>query len=538
MTSRKKILLFLLLFAFIAVLISGVIFLNKVKYFEPVSISIKGIDAYSAKGTEVFGTTPLNRKINFQKSDSSLSWKSSWGFLKQLNIVIPDSLIKDSLLILVNIGDFHYTYDKSSFLEAWKSSGKENPNVYTAGPEVKGNNSFFSKLISLFHLQIFRNFLLFISIIILLFVIIKYHQKIFISIKKIRKTKIKFVLYFVILFAFLELILRAIGFKPHNGYSVFKEVAKQKISPYIYRTDTVLGNVLYPGNYITTTGTEKAFFYKAVIGADSTRITRNIIDDSLYSGKDVLAFLGCSVTYGFGIDDSLTFPWLIQQKFPNYNVKNYGVPGYGTLQMLLKLRKLIHSNNKPKVVVLMYFSGHDLRNTMCRKWRQVCYDAFSLTDSIPEDSKQADVLFPYARNGNNDSIEFKKAYLIKGNKPDKKFYHPVPLSNISSISNLIETFYNYLDEKIINNKKVSRNIFKLFKLLCDKYNIKLVVVGFYNDNDTKEMLKYCSSNNMLTLDASLDLKDNRYNLMPVDKHPNARANRYFADKIEVFLKGQ
>ena len=52
------------------------------------------------------------------------------------------------------------------------------------------------------------------------------------------------------------------------------------------------------------------------------------------NGPIVLA-AGCSFTFGLGVDDESTWPWLLQERLPDHQVINPGVRGYGTDQALL-----------------------------------------------------------------------------------------------------------------------------------------------------------------------------------------------------------
>src|SRR3989442_4574849 len=40
-----------------------------------------------------------------------------------------------------------------------------------------------------------------------------------------------------------------------------------------------------------------------------------------------------------------SYPWLLQEKFPNYDVVNFGVMGYGTVQSLIQDRKSTRLNS-------------------------------------------------------------------------------------------------------------------------------------------------------------------------------------------------
>jgi hypothetical protein len=49
---------------------------------------------------------------------------------------------------------------------------------------------------------------------------------------------------------------------------------------------------------------------------------------------------GCSFTFGLGLDDENTWPWLLQERIPDYHVINAGVNGYGTDQALMAAERV------------------------------------------------------------------------------------------------------------------------------------------------------------------------------------------------------
>ena len=48
-------------------------------------------------------------------------------------------------------------------------------------------------------------------------------------------------------------------------------------------------------------------------------------------------FFGCSLAFGYGLNDNQTLPYFFQQISNQYNAYNYAYEGYGTNQMLARL---------------------------------------------------------------------------------------------------------------------------------------------------------------------------------------------------------
>ncbi|OVE74305.1 hypothetical protein BVX94_00780 [bacterium B17] len=87
-------------------------------------------------------------------------------------------------------------------------------------------------------------------------------------------------------------------------------------------------------------------------------------DSSVYEGKPLVAALGCSMTYGYGVNDSDTYPWVLQEGLPEYNVKNYGVNAYSLYQAQLML-EAIPEDEDLKLVILGFHENLEKRNTNC-----------------------------------------------------------------------------------------------------------------------------------------------------------------------------
>ncbi len=81
-------------------------------------------------------------------------------------------------------------------------------------------------------------------------------------------------------------------------------------------------------------------------------------------GPNVL-IVGCSFAEGYGVRDDQSFAWLLQKRFPNLRVWNFGTPGYGTYQSLLLLREVIEQQHiHPDVVIYGFVPFHAERNVL------------------------------------------------------------------------------------------------------------------------------------------------------------------------------
>jgi len=78
--------------------------------------------------------------------------------------------------------------------------------------------------------------------------------------------------------------------------------------------------------------------------------------------KEKILILGDSVIYGFGIQDNETATYYLDKEFPEHQVLNLGVGGYGIDQYYLRLKRFI-SKFKPKLIGVVICTGNDIRNT-------------------------------------------------------------------------------------------------------------------------------------------------------------------------------
>ena len=79
---------------------------------------------------------------------------------------------------------------------------------------------------------------------------------------------------------------------------------------------------------------------------------RRVTSSQAMNGPAVIA-AGCSFTFGLGVDDESTWPWLLQERLPDYQVINTGVNGYGADQALLSAEQVAkQSAGSIRLVVL------------------------------------------------------------------------------------------------------------------------------------------------------------------------------------------
>lgn len=87
------------------------------------------------------------------------------------------------------------------------------------------------------------------------------------------------------------------------------------------------------------------------------------------AGHDEVWFLGCSFTFGVGVEDQLTYPYLLAaQAWPRIQVRNFSVSGWGTTQAFLALENELKHRPAPRLVVYGLIAHHRQRNYLRKSW--------------------------------------------------------------------------------------------------------------------------------------------------------------------------
>jgi hypothetical protein len=162
-----------------------------------------------------------------------------------------------------------------------------------------------------------------------------------------------------------EIVLRVAGYKPWQIENV--DVAVEPKGNF-FTKDSELGYKHLPGKFKVTLNGNYSF--NATHLNNSLRITHPLNTYNQSSKKPEIWIFGCSFTYGWSLNDSETYAWLLQEKLPKYEIVNFGVNGYGTLHSLIQFKEALKQANKPKIAVIAYAGFHDRRNTLLRARRK------------------------------------------------------------------------------------------------------------------------------------------------------------------------
>lgn len=279
-----------------------------------------------------------------------------------------------------------------------------------------------------------------------------------------------------------------------------------------------LGYITRPGEFRFSFTNPTGYTFQSTHLANGLRITHPPATYGSENKKEIWIF-GCSITQGWTLNDSETYPWLIQEKLPDYEVVNFGVDGYSTAQSLVQLREALASGKRPALVILAYGDLHDQRNTLSRNWLKI---------RLSNGAREAfgHVSLPYARLSKDN-----KAQILY--KPME--YELVPLLRYSAFANYLDDSLNRKLEASYQSVEVSHALIEEFSNSCRAEGIEFVLAGIMPTPGTTAMLERFKNDGVTTVDMSVDINRKEYTNLPYDGHPNALANKEYARKLDNFL---
>lgn len=210
---------------------------------------------------------------------------------------------------------------------------------------------------------------------------------------------------------------------------------------------------------------------------------------------------GCSITFGWALDNRHTYPWLVQAALPLYRVANFGVNGYGNIQALIQLRDLIAQGRRARAVVFTYGDLHLARNLAT---------PFHLTGQAELDR--------YA----GGRLRYPRAVVVPGRPVAVRL---VPFTETGPEPDLAEQY------------RTAQAIFTDLAELCRRNGI-LPLLGFIEGPDNDPVVAKWRRDRGRVIDMRVDYTQQRYNLLPTDSHPNAAANRIYAQRITTALRSR
>ena len=163
--------------------------------------------------------------------------------------------------------------------------------------------------------------------------------------------KKNYALFLIRTFLFVLILLELIcGLLIEND--PLKSLKQVKNNDANYEQNNIMGYVLSPNlnAFRSIKLIDKDTLYDVFYSSD--KYSRRVSEKTNFSNtaKKHALFLGCSITFGEGINFESTFPYLFEKNNSDYNAYNYGFSGYGPHQMALLFSKGVNTINKKSVL--------------------------------------------------------------------------------------------------------------------------------------------------------------------------------------------
>ena len=308
-----------------------------------------------------------------------------------------------------------------------------------------------------------------------------------------------------------EIVLRARGDQPFDPGDI--DIRVDPGGKY-QSGDPILGYRHLPGEYQITFPNGDS--WKATHLPDTLRITRPLESyDTDRVGPEVWV-LGCSFVHGWGLDDADTFPWKLQERLPDYTVRNFGVGGYSTLQSLLQFREALERGPKPAVAALAYADFHDRRNTRLRVWKKATFGYVKFGTTAQ----------PYVRLTRAGDLELSF---------DDGEYRDLFLSRHFALAARLDAAYARIEDRFYHSHQVSRRLVMEFAQTAREHGVPFIVAGLRGNRPTSSMLSYARKNGILAVDISVSLQEPGMTIA-FDQHPSARGTARYAEKLARFMR--
>jgi len=319
------------------------------------------------------------------------------------------------------------------------------------------------------------------------------------------RNRIAYILFLVVLaLATGEIFLRLTG---RSGWAEPNKTIEVEPGGSFFRPHPVLGYAGQPGTLQVTL--QDSLHFTVSHNEQGYRLTQPPLDSA--DTRPQIWIFGCSFTHGYGVEDNEAYPWLFQERFPQYQVRNFAMTGYGTYHSLLQLQSLLENEAPPAVVMLAYGAFHDQRNVNSRYWKK----------ALAGQEVAKDIQYPFMRYNEADSLV---AYL---ERPD---YTPWTGQRWSALVHFLEKQSNGAEEQELRSGEVTREMIGEMGALCQEKGIEMALLGIFKNPGTEQVLKEFEGK-MRVLDISVDTEDPSLRILPDDGHPNAEGHRQMAEKL-------
>lgn len=330
------------------------------------------------------------------------------------------------------------------------------------------------------------------------------------------KNRLLYALFILlIIFPLAEIACRIVGYRPYEQaeYKITAQPTNCLIG------DSTFGFALNPGrcqvtinNHVTYRATHEQNGRRKTSGAQAKN------DHSIF-------LMGCSFTYGMGVNDDETFASILQKEHPAINIENFGVPGFGTTQSILQLQAEIRKRSIPKMVVLHFSKLHFDRNALTPQFRSDLKVGF--VKSGPHHRGMSNARFPYLKSPKATSFSWCTWDQLY---PEWSGRNTFALVNFLALNRERNTL------KKMDVVGISKELILQISELCEANKIPFRICFLDDDVKIEELRKIAIKNDIPFKNVHLRHTDKKLTQLPYDSHPNKKGHQLIAKTIAPWIR--
>lgn len=324
---------------------------------------------------------------------------------------------------------------------------------------------------------------------------------------------------FIILFVIAEIILRYKNYKP---ITIPESENKKEIKSRIDLIKSIFKphvNHLQVQNYFLDTLLTYEYAGKLKYSVKKRQNGSRYAGAQLIENLPSINLYGCSFTFGIGLNDTQTCAFYLQKGITKYNINNFGIAGAGMVDIYDKIISTIDSNTKVIIINYAYFQTDRMPNSRF-------YSKMKRTGGMDDylDFMNSYITINYYSFSKNDNLVRNEMFFPK--------YRILPLQKQLALINFLDDCYSKKYERWkLDKLKISYFLLKDIFYRCKQKHIELIISNIDGSKNTNDDLIYFSSIGIRIVDFKVDNSELKYNLLPLDGHPNELANKLFAKKI-------
>lgn len=276
-------------------------------------------------------------------------------------------------------------------------------------------------------------------------------------------------------------------------------VVSSEPSP-LFIPDKELGYTTIPGRYRVRFALdgESLLFTLTVSkpGIRATAYTKHLQGRSMY-------VFGDSFILGWGNNDEHSVPWLLQQKFPSYDVVNLAQAGYGITHAVIQHKAMSSKMRLDDIVILPYAEFYLVRNFGAPSWMNIL--SRGLERNLGRKEAFLNAAYPVARSARDGTLLIEHIKHCERNREYCERSDP-PQSEMIDATKAIIDYFAKVDAR--------------------------VVFAYVEGRDNSPVVKHARDQGLAVVDIRLRRRTPEWdNFEPFDSHPGPRAQYNFFDKL-------